>query len=70
MAQVLRQLGSMYLPSSAILQWLDNHVSVRLSILLAYLFGKSELAVQLLRWLKTAGTVCRATLQPVISVVR
>lgn len=67
--QFLRQLAGMYLPSTAILQWLDEHVSFRLSILFAYLFGKSELAVQLLRWLGAAGACCHAVLRPVIAVL-
>lgn len=62
--QVLRKFGSTYFPLSAIRTWLDQHVSFRLSILFAYLFGKSELAVQLLKWLGAAGNIGRAMLEP------
>lgn len=54
----------------AVRQWLDQHVSFRLSILFAYLFGKSELAVQLLKWLGAAGNVCRAMLEPLDAYTR
>ena len=51
-----RVMASMWLPPGAILQWLDMHSQFRLSILLTYLFGKSEAFVQLMRW---AGNVAR-----------
>lgn len=63
--QVLRQFGATYFPSLNVLKWLDEHVSFRLSILFAYLFGKSELAVQLLRLLATTGNFCKTALQPI-----
>lgn len=69
MVQFLRQVVSAYLPSTVILQWLDEHVSFRMSILFAYLFGKSEIAMQLLRWLGAAASFCQATLQPVVAVI-
>jgi trans-aconitate methyltransferase len=62
-------VNSLSLPSSAIFQWLDSHVQVRLSILCAYLFGKSQLFVQLLRWLGHAWALTRAGLEPVFSVL-
>ena len=62
-------VNSLSLPSSVIFQWLDSHVQVRLSILCAYLFGKSQLFVQLLRWLGHAWALLRAALEPVISVL-
>lgn len=61
---MLRQFGSTYFPVFAIRDWLDEHVSFRLSILFAYLFGKSEVAVLLLKWLGAAGNVCGAMLEP------
>ena len=42
---------------------------VRLSILFAYMFGKSQVAVQLLRWLGHAWALLRAGLEPVLAVV-
>ena len=42
---------------------------VRLSILFAYMFGKSQLAVQLLRWLGHAWALLRASLEPVLVIV-
>jgi hypothetical protein len=42
---------------------------VRLSILFAYMFGKSQLFVQLLRWLGHAWALLRASLEPVLVIV-
>lgn len=67
--QFLRQVVSSWLPSTAILRWLDENVSFRLSILLTYLFGKSELAVQLLRWLGGAGRLIKEALQPATALL-
>lgn len=66
--QFLRQYGSF--PAAAIMQWLDEHLSFRLSILFAYLFGKSELAISILRYLGTFGAMCRESLQPLMSILR
>jgi hypothetical protein len=43
-------MASVWLPPASILLWLDQHAQFRLSILLTYLFGKSEAFVQLMRW--------------------
>ncbi|KAK9820431.1 hypothetical protein WJX72_010299 [[Myrmecia] bisecta] len=68
--KVLRRvIGSLYLPSSAIFQWLEEHAQIRLSILLTYLFGKSMLFMQLLRWLGQVAATCRTALQPVADVL-
>lgn len=63
--QVLRRFAGQYFPIFAIRSWLDEHLSIRLSILFAYLFGKSELALQLLKWLGATGNVIKAALEPV-----
>lgn len=53
--QVLqRVISSLKLPGAAILEWLEGHAQLRLSILLTYLFGKSVLFTQLMRWLSLA----------------
>ena len=53
--QVLRKvLGGLFLPSTAIFHWLEDHAQIRLSILLTYLFGESILFVHLLTWLDRA----------------
>lgn len=53
--QVLRKvLGSLFLPSTAVFHWLEDHAQIRLSILLTYLFGESILFVHLLTWLDRA----------------
>lgn len=44
-------------------------LQVRLSILCAYLFGKSALFVVLLRWAGHAGALLRAAAQPLASVL-
>ena len=50
-------LGGLFLPSTAIFHWLEDHAQIRLSILLTYLFGESILFVHLLTWLDRAWTV-------------
>ena len=65
--QVVR---SLHLPSTAMMRWLDAHLTMRLSILCAFLFGKSQLAAQLLRWLGAAGAVLRTVLQPLLGFLR
>ncbi|KAK9796342.1 hypothetical protein WJX73_010372 [Symbiochloris irregularis] len=66
--QVLRGLaGSLHLPASTIFRWLDTHVVVRLSILCAYLFGKSPFAAYLLYWAAVAASCVRATMGPMVS---
>lgn len=59
-------MSSLSLPSAAILEWLDSHVQVRMSILFAYMFGKSQLAAQLLTWLAQTWAPVRAALDPLI----
>lgn len=44
-------------------------MQVRLSILFAYLFGKSQLFVQLLRWLGHTWAVFKTSMQPILAVV-
>ena len=42
---------------------------MRLSILCAYLFGKSELFVAVLRWAGHAGALLKAAAQPLAAVL-
>lgn len=53
-----RLMSSLWLPPTSILQWLEEHAQLRLSLLLTYLFGKSEMFVQLMRW---SGNVARVS---------
>ena len=62
-------VGSLSLPSAAILEWLDSHVQVRMSILFAYMFGKSQLFAQLLTWLAQTWAPVRAALDPLFLVL-
>lgn len=62
-------VGSLSLPSAAILEWLDSHVQVRMSILFAYMFGKSQLCAQLLTWLAQTWAPIRAALNPLFVVL-
>ena len=59
-----RLMSSMWLPPASILRWLEEHAQFRLSILLTYLFGKSEAFVQLVRW---GGNVARVRPRPLRS---
>lgn len=68
-SQVLRSLAaSLHLPAATIFRWLDTHVVVRLSILCAYLFGKSELAAMLLHWAAAAVSLGRTALAPLAAL--
>ncbi len=70
MVQALSSIvGSLSLPSAAILEWLDSHVQVRMSILFAYMFGKSQLFAQLLTWLAQTWAPVRAALDPLFLVL-
>ena len=49
-------MASLWLPPAAVLEWLEAHTQIRLSILLTFLFGKSEAFVWVMRW---AGNFAR-----------
>lgn len=68
---------SMWLPPTAVLQWIEEHAQIRLSILLTYLFGKSEIFVFVMKnasiWWKSLGTIFEPIgriLSPVTSILR
>eukprot|EP00884_Botryococcus_braunii_P017501 jgi/Botrbrau1/4434/Bobra.0348s0023.1 len=64
--KVLRSLiDQLHLPSTAIFQWLDSHLQLRISILAAYLLGKSQIARTLLLWLGRVAALARGSLQPI-----
>jgi hypothetical protein len=65
-ALLARAAASCWLPPAALLQWAEEHAQVRLSILLTYLFGKSELAVQVVRMGGNAARVARGAAQPLL----
>ena len=53
-------MASAWLPPTAVLEWLESHTQFRLSILLTYLVGKSEVVAVALRWAeKTARPALR-----------
>ena len=51
-------MSGLWLPPAAVLAWVEAHTKLRLSILLTYLFGKSEALVVVVRW---AGAVARVS---------
>lgn len=68
---------SMWLPPTAVLQWIEEHAQIRLSILLTYLFGKSEVFVFVMRnvsiWWRSLGTIFEPVgrvVAPVLSLVK
>lgn len=68
--QVLRRaFGKLQLPGAAIVRWLDEHVQLRLSILLGWLFGRSVFFMQLLRWLGSMARYVRVVAQPAVEVL-
>ena len=70
LAQVLRRaFGKLQLPGAAIVRWLDEHVQLRLSILLGWLFGRSVFFMQLLRWLGSMARYGRLVAQPAVELL-
>ena len=64
-----RAFGSLHLPGAAVVRWLDEHVQLRLSILLGWLFGRSVFFVQLLRWMGSMARYMRVLAQPVVELL-
>ncbi|CAD7704505.1 unnamed protein product [Ostreobium quekettii] len=62
---VLRLIDAINLPAVDILEWLEVHVQVRLSILLTFLYGKSPLFVATLRVCGNAWKVISNFLRPI-----
>lgn len=67
----------MWLPPTAVLQWIEEHAQIRLSILLTYLFGKSEVFVFVMRnmsiWWRSLGTIFEPVgrvVAPIASLVK
>lgn len=56
--------SSFWLPPSSIFEWLEGHTQIRMSLLLTYLFGKSDLFVALMRRLAPALHVLRPAVKP------
>jgi hypothetical protein len=63
-----RAFSALWLPAH-IMDWLEAHTQIRLSILLTYLFGKSELFVLVMRWVSNAARLMRTAVQPVTQVI-
>lgn len=51
------------------IRWLDEHVQLRLSILLGWLFGRSVFFVQLLRGLGSVARYARLLAQPAVELL-
>lgn len=60
-----RLMASVWLPPAAVLEWLEQHTQIRLSILLTYLFGQSKAFVWFMRWVQHFARIARAMLEPV-----
>lgn len=65
-ALLLRVLGGVWLPP---LEWIQTHTRVRLSLLLTYIFGKSELFAYSIRALGEAARVVRTLAEPLLVAV-
>eukprot|EP00890_Picochlorum_soloecismus_P003330 jgi/Picsp_1/3999/NSC_01511-R1_protein len=48
-SMLARVVESLWLPPTAVMQWIEEHAQIRLSILLTYLFGKSEFFMYAMR---------------------
>lgn len=77
-AVLSRAMGGLWLPPAAVLEWIEEHAQIRLSILLTYLFGKSEMLVYVVRMLghvkrvlgETAAPVLDAVVPPIVTIVK
>ena len=61
---------SLRLPGLPLFRWLERHAALRMSILLTYLFGKSELATHILHQLVLALRALARTLRPISTFLR
>ena len=77
-ALLSRFVAGLWLPPAAVLAWIESSLNIRLSILLTYLFGKSEILVYVVRMLghvkrvvgETAGPVVDVVVPPIVTVVK
>ena len=75
-AVLSRMVAGLWLPPAAVLQWIEEHAQIRLSILLTYIFGKSEMMVYVVRMIGHAkrsffeamGPVWAAASPPLIAL--
>jgi len=65
-ALLSRLVAGVWLPPVAVLQWFEEHAQIRLSLLLTYLFGKSELFVYVMRIVGSLTQSARTALEPII----
>ncbi|KAL4527337.1 hypothetical protein Ndes2437A_g02507 [Nannochloris sp. 'desiccata'] len=63
-------LSKMWLPPAAVLQWIEAHAQIRLSILLTYIFGKSEMFLYVVRMIGLAKRTFLEATGPVLSILR
>lgn len=68
-ALLSRMVAGMWLPPAAVLQWIEEHAQIRLSLLLTYLFGKSEMFVYVVRVVGNLTRSSRAALEPLITAL-
>lgn len=67
---LMRSLAaSLWLPPSSVFEWLEAHTQIRLSLLLTYVFGKSDFFVAMMRRVAPALHVVRAATQPLVEAV-
>lgn len=76
-AALSKLVESMWLPPTSVLQWIEEHAQIRLSILLTYLFGKSELFVFVMKnasiWWKNVSIALEPlgrVVAPIVTVVK
>jgi hypothetical protein len=60
---------SMWLPPTAVLQWIEEHAQIRLSILLTYLFGKSEIWLLLMKNVSVWWKSLTVLFEPITSAI-
>jgi hypothetical protein len=64
-----KMVAGMWLPPAAVLQWIEEHAQIRLSILLTYIFGKSEMFLYVVRMVGHAKRTILEAAGPVISTL-
>jgi len=68
-SMLARVVESLWLPPTAVMQWIEEHAQIRLSILLTYLFGKSEFFMYAMRNLGRMWKSTQSLIAPVTEIL-
>ena len=68
-SMLARVVESLWLPPTAVMQWIEEHAQIRLSILLTYLFGKSEFFMYAMRNVGRMWKSTQSLMAPVVEIL-